>query len=433
MRRRVVRVAVTAVTVALILFGLPLAFVAQRLILSEERGELERTALTAAAAVGPGFGAADPAELPRAEGDKHVAVYDASLRLHVGQGPAAADPVVRAAITGQPSDGIVAGEIVVAVPVSSAETVIAVVRASTSSGVVWQWVLVAWGVLAALAAAALVGSVLVARRQARVLSEPLEALSRAADRVADGDLRARSEPGGVTEIQRVAIAQNAMLDRLTSFLLRERHFSADASHQLRTPLAGLQLTLDNLLDAMTTPAEAALRPGLTDAAEQVRALEATVTDLLQLSRPTPDEAPAVAPRALATILSDVETRWHGTLAAMGRRLVIRKDTGIGDDDVLVPGFVVVEILAILLQNAVEHGRGTVIVDVRDLGDALALDVADEGAVLVSPITVFERGQSGGTGTGIGLALARSMVESIGGRLALASVTPTRFSCFLPRS
>lgn len=237
----------------------------------------------------------------------------------------------------------------------------------------------------------------------------------------------------MTEIRRVATAQNAMLDRLTSLLLRERHFSADASHQLRTPLAGLQLTLDNLLDALPALSEAALRPGLTDAAGQVRALEATVSDLLQLARPTPDEAPTVAPRALAIILSEVESRWHGTLAAMGRRLVIRRDTGVGDSEVLVPGFVVSEILAVLLENAVEHGRGTMVVDVRDLGDVLALDVADEDAVLVGPDTVFERGQSGGDGTGISLALARSMAESIGGRLMLASVAPTRFSCLVHRT
>ncbi|MER5520687.1 ATP-binding protein [Streptomyces sp. NPDC002763] len=87
-----------------------------------------------------------------------------------------------------------------------------------------------------------------------------------------------------------------------------------------------------------------------------------------------------------------------------------------------------EVLGILLDNARVHGRGTVHVAVRDLEDALAFDVRDEGAVTGEPSRLFDRGRTGdGEGTGIGLALARDLAVSLGGRLSLAGRHPATFT------
>ncbi|WP_372462109.1 ATP-binding protein [Streptomyces endocoffeicus] len=72
------------------------------------------------------------------------------------------------------------------------------------------------------------------------------------------------------------------------------------------------------------------------------------------------------------------------------------------------------------------------VAVRDLDDALAFDVSDEGTVQGEPVQLFDRGQtSDGRGTGIGLALARDLAVSMGGRLFLTSDTPATFTLLVP--
>ena len=431
MRRQVLHVAVVAVTLALVLFGLPLAVVARAMIVTEERGELERAALLASRQIGPDFRTGDAVELPPVERDKKVAVYDVgfTLRSAAGTGPSVADAVTRAAATGSEADAEVDGELVVAVPVTVAENVVAVVRVATPQRLVWGWVLLAWTVLALTAAMALAIAVLVARRQARLLSAPLEALAAAAARVGAGDLQIRTPPTGVPELVRLAQTQNDMLGRLSDLIGRERRFTADVSHQLRTPLTGLTLGLQNALDSTDADPEEVLRPALLDAAEQVRALERTIEDLLSLARSQTDAHDVPQTRTVTDVVDDLEHRWHGPLAVEGRPFVVRlHDT---DPATPVPVFPITEILAILLDNATRHGKGGVEVSFRDLTTVVAVDVTDEGKVTVPHEEMFRRGASGSGGSGIGLALGRSIAEASGGRLTLANADPTRFTLLLP--
>ena len=70
--------------------------------------------------------------------------------------------------------------------------------------------------------------------------------------------------------------------------------------------------------------------------------------------------------------------------------------------------------------------------VRDLDDALAFDVTDEGEVSGDMARLFDRGHAGSrTGTGIGLAFARDLADSLGGRLSLTRTTPATFTLLLP--
>jgi signal transduction histidine kinase len=424
MRQRVVRVAVVAVAVALVLFAVPLAIVIRSEFFTQERGELERTALAAAVRVGPQFANGDQVELPFAQTDTAVGVYDLKLVLRAGHGPATADPITRRAARGGVADGQIGHDLVVSVPVSSSEEVVGVARASIPSSMVWARVMGAWLVLLALAAGSLVVGILVARRQARLISEPLEALSAASLRIADGDLTTRAARSDIAEIQSVAAAHNAMVSRLTQAIERERQFSANASHQLRTPLTGLQLGLDS---ALQDPA-ADLRSVLTDATRRVHALHGTVDEVLALSRLGPDQWLDADPRPIGAAISEVERRWYGPLAGEGRRLQVTLAAGVVDLE--VPASLAIQILDVLLDNAFRHGRGTVTLSVRELSETLAVDVQDEGSISLQSDTVFDRGRSGGDGQGIGLAFARTMAEASGGRLVLASRSPATFTLFL---
>ena len=241
--------------------------------------------------------------------------------------------------------------------------------------------------------------------------------------------RATSPPApslsAIPEIHRVAQTHNAMVSRLTEMIEKERHFSANASHQLRTPLTGLQLGLDAAL--ANPPAD--LRPVLLTAARQVRELHRTVDEVLALARLGSDQWLVAAPRPLGQVMGEVESRWHGALAAEGRRLLVNLEPDL--TTIEVPGSLVTQILNVLIDNALRHGRGAVTLTAREMSEALAVDVGDEGSIAMEPAAVFDRGTSGGDGQGIGLALARSLAEASGGRLVLARRSPTTFTLFLP--
>lgn len=423
MRARVVRVALVAATVALVLLAVPLAVAVRYAFFADERGELERDAMAAVVQVGPDFSAGDPVELPSAQPGEALALYDTAARLRSGSGPATGGGAVHRALAGSVAQSQSDGQLVVAVPVSSGERVIGVIRASTGSRTVWTRVLWGWAALLALCLLALGAAVVVARKQAAALAAPLEALARTSLAIADGDLTARAGHSTIAEIDEVARAHNAMVTHLARLLEHERHFTANASHQLRTPLTGLQLGLEA---ALADP-EADPRAALAEAAERSRHLDHTIDEVLRLARAGVGRLPLVANQPAGELLEAADRRWHGVFAGEGRRLTTVWEPEVGR--LPVPGRTVDQILDVLLDNAHHHGQGTVTLTLRDLGTALALDVADEGTMPLDSRTIFERGI--GDGSGIGLALARQLAGAAEGRLALASTAPTRFTLLLP--
>ncbi|GAA3092070.1 signal transduction histidine kinase [Kribbella aluminosa] len=426
MRRRVVRVALAAALVSLILVAVPLAIGIRISFFADERAELERAALAAAVQVGPDFAANDPVELPRPTTDGQLAVYDRTLRLRAGTGPQVADDSTRAGLAGHVVQGEAAGSLVVAVPVASSEAVIGVVRASSPVSAVWTRIVLAWLAVLGGAVVALLIGVTVATWQARRLSAPLESLARTADAVAAGDLSARATPTGIAEVDALANAQNTMVERLGHVLDHARHFAADAAHQLRTPLAGLRLTLET---AQTDP-DADTRGAVDDALQQTGALQRTVQDVLELSQLPADE-PHGPLGTIGELFTETGHRWHGLLAERGRRLVFTIEDQV--ELRAVPLANGRQILDVLLDNARTHGHGTVRVAARDVLDTTAVDVQDEGSIGADVPDIFRRGQrsGNGSGSGIGLALARNLAESMGGRLVVASAAPAVFRLFLP--
>ena len=92
-----------------------------------------------------------------------------------------------------------------------------------------------------------------------------------------------------------------------------------------------------------------------------------------------------------------------------------------------------EAVGALLENAMRHGAGTVTLAARATEHGLQVEVADTGAGVPEELVahVFDRGVSVGSSTGLGLALARALVEADGGRLELSRARPPVFTIFLP--
>ncbi|MGW2888641.1 ATP-binding protein [Streptomyces griseoruber] len=101
------------------------------------------------------------------------------------------------------------------------------------------------------------------------------------------------------------------------------------------------------------------------------------------------------------------------------------------DDLRVPGAPVTEILGVLLDKARVHGRGTVRLRARDLGEAVAFDVTDEGAGDGEAARLFDRHTGAAPGFGIGLSLARDLAVTLGGRLSLTGRRPATFPLLVP--
>jgi signal transduction histidine kinase len=403
-RRRLLLAIAGVAALAVILFAIPLALALERTYRDDELLRLQRDAVAATRAIDVGPGA-DPVELPPSP--RAVAVYDGSGRRTAGRGgPARADALTREAIAGRrPVDRATRGRLVVAVPLVVGERVTGALRAERSDAAVSSRAHRAWLALAGLALGVLALATAAAFLLARRLAAPLERLAGAARRLGDGDFGARAPRAGVAEVDEVGAALDVTAQRLDDLVARERAFSADASHQLRTPLAALRLELEALeLRGEELPAALA----------QVERLQDTVETLLTIAR---DAEPATASADLAVCADAAERRWRGPLAAEGRPL--RVAVTAADPVARAAPRVVDEILDVLLANAHVHGEGAVTATVRDAAGWLAVEVADEGpGFAVTPEEAFTRRSGSNGGHGIGLALARSLAHAEGGKLEL---------------
>src|SRR5919107_2654761 len=427
MRTRIVALAVLAAVVALGLFGIPLAAAVAHDAETDARIELSRAAQSVAQIVvrdlvyGPDD-AVPSAELFHTADGAELTVYDDEDELIVGSGPSTDDPQVQQALNGAVSLEQHDGHLVVAVPVTDDEHLLGAVRLATSLDAVDSQVELTWLAMTGLAALAVGAVWVIARYQARRLAGPLETLSDAARRLGEGDFSVRATPVQVPEIDAVGGALNSTAIRLDELLARERAFSADASHQLGTPLSGLRLRLEAALDGPTSD----LRPAVAAGVGDIDRLENIIGELLALARDTRDTAPL----DLLDLVSQVVPDWSTRLAADDRQLIVADDshTACG----VASASAVRQILTVLLDNAVTHGSGTVTVLVRDAAGAVAVDVCDQGIGISTPdAELFARRSRYAAGHGIGLALARRLAEAEGGRLRLTRPSPPTFTLLLP--
>ena len=406
MKGRLVWAIAAVAATAVILFGIPLAIVLQRTYRDEEVLRLQRDTIAATRSIDTGAASNDRPELPQFAGQ--VALYGEALGRIAGSGPARGDATVRHAIASRaPQRTTTADAFIVAIPIFHSERIVGAVRGERTQTAVTARTHHAWLWLAAGAAALIALAILAAFGLGRWLARPLESLAAVARRVGAGDFAARAPREGIAEVDALAAALNASSQRIAQLVAREREFTANASHQLRTPLAALRLELESGL--LLGDEDPALRAAL----RQAERLEATIDTLLAHARDRPgDQAARVE---LGHALERARERWHGRLAAAGRPLRIVTPHRVAPGR--MSAAVLDEVLDVLIDNALRHGGGSVTVSVRPTTDALALEVSDQGPGFgEDPEQAFARGM--GDGTGIGLALARSLAHAQGARLTV---------------
>jgi two-component system sensor histidine kinase MtrB len=289
--------------------------------------------------------------------------------------------------------------------------------------------LVAWMVVAGVAAA--VGE-LIARRTLR----PVRDAGEAATALAGGLLDTRLPAAGDDEFgawaesfNRMADALEAKIDELGRAADRERQFTSDVAHDLRTPLTGMAVRASLLLEeANQMPAPA--REAVAALAEDVARLKNLVLELLELSRLDAGSAPpspetfAVAPAVKSTVES--------------LRLLAPDQVSVAIDpalEVRTGRFAFRRIVGNLISNAVTHGGGEVIVRAHQVASDVIIDVCDRGPG-VDPDAreqIFHRffksdDSRAHGGSGLGLSIAREHARSQGGDVRVTDA-PDGGACF----
>jgi signal transduction histidine kinase len=264
----------------------------------------------------------------------------------------------------------------------------------------------------------------VATVTARRLTEPMRHVADRAIRLGAGDFRADSSRYGVAELDLVADSLDTSAAALALLVQRERDLVGDVSHQLRSRLTALQLRLETLAIASNTEtAEDA-----SAALEQAERLAQVLDELLAAASAA--RAAEAQPINLAVRLPMMVAEWRELLRTKGRMLRLRVQEGLLAR--ATPGRLR-EALGVLLDNSLKYGTGTVVVAARRGDGMVLIEVSDAGPGVPDDLAahVFERGVSGSGSTGVGLALARALVDADGGRLELAVLRPPTFALFLP--
>jgi signal transduction histidine kinase len=227
------------------------------------------------------------------------------------------------------------------------------------------------------------------------------------------------------ELGRLGKRFNALLDRLDDALSQQRRFLADAEHELRTPVARMRNSVEL---ALLDPAGTSDRTTLEEVSRDLRRTSALLGELLLLAR-ADAEPPVPRPerRFLDDVVLDALIPWRIAAANAGIALITSR---VEETPALVEPALIERLVGILVDNAIHytpHG-GTVDVRVCPRDGIATLEVADTG-IGVSDADrprIFERFYRGAEarraapdGSGLGLSIARWIVERHGGTLMLA--------------
>ncbi|WP_053852887.1 HAMP domain-containing sensor histidine kinase [Streptomyces sp. NRRL B-24085] len=424
MNRQLIRSYILLVAVAILLFTVPVAFTLTDQLRDDTESSVKREANTMAFLLGNGDRASCEAltKVAKAYGNVQATpTASCDPRLPAPRGDAALTRAVtrNEATTDWGSDFVWGKHLTVTVPADGDAAVRIVYSTSDMTTRLWQ----IWGFRAALAVLVLAAAAAIGAFAARRITAPLRELNSMASKFSDGDLTARSPVTGPPETQTLARTLNQGAERLDTLVASQRIFVADASHQLRTPLTALRLSLDNIADGVE---DEFVREDVEQATAEVVRMSRLVNGLLVLAR-AEAKVTAAEPLVLRDIVDERLAVWRPAADERGVTIALG---GSADGRLLVlagPGHLD-QVLDNVLSNALEVSPdgGRITVEVESRADTVVLSVLDEGPGMsdADKSRAFDRfwrgqGLTGRTGSGLGLAVVRQLVTDDGGTVTLA--------------
>ncbi|CAH0276212.1 Sensor protein CzcS [Arthrobacter sp. Bi83] len=340
-------------------------------------------------------------------------------------------PEIAAALGGQitsgqrHSDTLGFDLVYVTVPVLSGEKITGAVRLTYPASEVTDRVSGQLTVLWTVAATTVLLAGLLAYLMAGAVTRRINRLQKATERLAEGDLSARTEEDeGAPELRALAGSFNRMADRLEHLLQQQKGFASDASHQLRTPLTGLRLRLENAVDSLGSDPDNA-RGMVAGSLEETYRLQRIIDGLLLLSRADSRDV-ARANVDLSAVAWNRLEQWEALAEETGVRISL---DALPEANVTAMPGAAEQIIDNLIDNALAVAPpGSLIrlvVSHPESDGMVELHVIDEGPGLSAEdsqraFNRFWRGPGSSEGTGLGLAIVQQLAEASG---AVASLAP----------
>lgn len=413
MRRRAARMILTAVAVVALIFGIPAAVASSLIVWNTQTASLDTRAQTVQTNLDRRLRTSTLSEgYARMWAQTLVANGEpAYVEIMIPQNPqpiTLGEPLRGITITRSASspDGVK-----VTVMISARNAIRSIVRVS---GIFLLGILVSLVVGWALAA-----------RFSRRLSAPLIYLSAQAEQIGSGQVRARVKPSGIEEIDLVQEELQRTGEKMARRLAAERQLAADASHQLRTPLTALSMRLEEI-EMISTEEE--VQEEARSCLEQVERLTTVVTELLDTNK---RHASATEAIDVLEVFNTQREEWEEAFEKADRVL---RFTDEADMPILADEAKIAQVLATLIENSLRYGAGTTWVHARNSVNSrgVIIEVSDEGEGVDAELApyIFENGVSGHGSSGIGLALAKDLIETMGGRIELSQAVPPVFTLSL---
>ena len=276
----------------------------------------------------------------------------------------------------------------------------------------------------------------------RMLTRQISGLLQAIRHVREGAYSHRADASGTDEIAQIAAEFNSLTDRLQTTENARRRFVSDASHELKTPLAGIRLLTDSILQTDHMDEETT-KEFVTDIGREAERLSRITENLLRLTRLDSGVVQQPYPVAVAPVMERVERMLH--MVAQEKGVTI---SGTADEDVvaLATDDDVHQILYNLMENAIKYSapeNGYVHAEAHVDGQRVVITVSDNGIGIPDEDLphIFDRfyrvdkmrSREVG-GTGLGLSIVKDTIENRGGTIEAghgADGVGTVFTVYLP--